>query len=89
MKAKRTSSAETIREYSDDSDSSDQALDMAALKRARGENPGTISILGSLAGTDGKLGDDEAKANAEKAKQLFELPSTEKIITGTRSSMPF
>ena len=80
FKTKRTSSAETIREYSDSD--SDQALDLAALKRARRENPGTISILGSLSGTDGKLEDDEAKANAEKAKQLFDLPSTEKIITG-------
>ena len=83
LKSKRTSSADTIREYIDDSDESDQALDLAALKRARRENPGTISILGSLKLTDGSLEDDEAKSNAEKAKQLFDLPSTEKIITGT------
>ena len=87
FKTKRTSSAETIREHSD-SDSSDQALDLAALKRARRENPGTISILGSLSGTDGNLEDDEAKSNAEKAKELFELPSTEKIITGRYYSTP-
>ena len=85
LKAKRTLSADTIRDDSDDSDDSegsDQALDMAALRRARRENPGTISILGSLSAKEGKLEDDEAHANAEKAKQLFELPSTEKIITG-------
>jgi PH domain len=94
FKTKRTYSTETIHEYTNDGDDSDdshgdgQALDLAALKRARRENPGTISILGSLAGTDGKIGDDEAKANAEKLRELFELSSTEKIVTGKYDFAP-
>lgn len=91
FKAQKTYSAETIGEdtkYSDDSDGTDEALDLAALKRARKENPGTISMVGSLSSTDGKLGEDEAKANAEKVKELFDLPSTEKIVTGMYDFAP-
>ena len=85
FKAQETYSADTTGDYAKDSDDSDgagQALDLAALKRARRENPGTISMVGSFSGTDGKLGEDEAKAHAEKVRELFDLPSTEKIVTG-------
>src|SRR2546423_11669997 len=88
FKAQDTYATGEYAKDSDDSDGAGQAHDLAALKRARRENPGTISMVGSLSGTDGKLGEDEAKANALKVKELFDLPSTEKIVTGTSDSAP-
>jgi hypothetical protein len=71
------------RKDSDESDS-DQPHDLAALKRARLQNPGTISMFGSFSERDGKGVDDDASANAEKIRKLFDLPSAEKIITGMK-----
>ena len=76
-----------MRQGSDESDS-DQALDLAALKRARLSNPGTISMLGSISPRAGQFEDEDA-LSAEKVRKLFELPSTEKIINGVYCSLCF
>jgi hypothetical protein len=82
MRMKRNSSGESLaggHMESEESDS-DQPLDLAALKRARLHDPGTISMFGSIGGR--KAEDEDALATAEKVRTLFDLPSTEKIITG-------
>jgi sterol 3beta-glucosyltransferase len=64
----------------DDSDSSDQAFDLAALKRSRLQHPGTISMFGSVSDQG------QGAVQAEKMRELFELPSAEMIKTGWHSS---
>lgn len=39
-------------------------------------------MFGSFSERDGKVADDDASADAEKIRKLFDLPSAEKIITG-------
>jgi hypothetical protein len=73
-----SASRETMRRHSeeDDSDSSDQALDLAALKRSRLQHPGTISMFEAAEqGT-------EPAGIAEKVRDMFDLPAREKFITG-------
>lgn len=41
-------------------------------------------MFGSFSDRDGKGADDDASANAEKIRKLFDLPSAEKIITGIK-----
>jgi hypothetical protein len=72
------------RHDSDDSDSPDQTLDFAALKRARLKNPGTISMFGAISEREGNL-DDDSNAASEKIRKLFDLPAAEKIINGKSS----
>ena len=82
IRMKRNPSGESLADgdvQSEDSDS-DQPLDLAALKRARLHNPGTISMFGSMGGRTAE--DEDVRATAEKVRKLFDLPSTEKIITG-------
>jgi hypothetical protein len=77
---KRGSSGESDRHGEGEESDSDRALDLAALKRSRLQNPGQISMFGSIASRN--VDDDDDIASAEKVKKLFDLPSTEKIITG-------
>jgi hypothetical protein len=78
----RNPSGESLAEGQMESEGSDsdQPLDLSALKRARLHDAGTISMFGSIVGR--KVEDEDALATAEKVKKLFDLPSTEKIITG-------
>lgn len=77
---KRDSSGEFDQHGESEESDSDRALDLAALRRSRLQNPGKISMFGSISGR--KIDDDDDLASAEKVKKLFDLPSTEKIITG-------
>lgn len=77
---KRGSSGESDRPGEGEESDSDRPLDLAALKRSRLHNPGQISMFGSIAGR--RVDEDDDPGSAEKVKNLFDLPSTEKIITG-------
>jgi hypothetical protein len=73
-----SASRETMKRHSedDDSDSSDQALDLAALRRSRLQHPGTISMFEAADKEKGTSG------IAEKVRDMFDLPAAEKFITG-------
>jgi hypothetical protein len=70
-------SRETMKRHSDsdESDSSDQALDLAALKRSRLQHPGTISLFESA-------NEHQDEGFVEKVRDMFDLPASEKFITG-------
>jgi hypothetical protein len=73
-----SASRETMKRHSEDdhSDSSNQALGLAALKRSRLQHPGTISMFEAAEkGT-------EPAGMAEKVRDMFDLPAWEKFITG-------
>lgn len=85
MRLKRKSSADSMglqRQLSDDSDSSGRQLDLAELRRSRLQNPGKISMFGTSSERRSRKDEEDAQSNAEKARELFDLPETEKIITG-------
>ena len=88
IRLQRTSSGsgDSFRDKRHDSDHSDtdsEALDLSAVRRARLQNPGTISMFGSISAKGaGKDAEDEGTANEDKLRKLFDLPASEKIITG-------
>ena len=88
IRLQRTSSGsgDSFRDRRHDSDHSDtdsEALDLSAIRRARLQNPGTISMFGSISAKGvGKDAEDEGTANEDKLRKLFDLPASEKIITG-------
>jgi len=74
------------RHDSDHSDTDSEALDLSAIRRARLQHPGTISMFGSISARGaGKDAEDEVTANEENLRNLFDLPASEKIITGMNS----
>jgi len=85
MRLKRDSSADSIglqRQLSDDSDSSGRRLDLAELRRSRLQHPGKISMFDTASERKSRKDEEDAQSNAEKARELFDLPETEKIVTG-------
>jgi hypothetical protein len=73
------------RQDSDESDSSEQVINLTALKRARLQNSGAMSVFGVISGYD-QGPDDNAATNAEKLRDLFDLPVDENIATGSWGS---
>jgi hypothetical protein len=71
------------RRLSEDSDSSGRQLDLAELKRSRLQHPGKISMFGADPERVTRAANEDAHSHAEKARELFDLPATEKILSGT------
>ena len=68
----------------DESDGTDNDLDLAGLRRARMQHPGTISMFGSFSDKAMKDAPDDGQDTAStKLRKVFELPEEEKILTGT------
>jgi hypothetical protein len=73
------------RQDSDESDGSEQVFNLTALKRARLQNVGGMSMFGVISGY-AQGPDDDALANAERLRGLFDLPADENISTGSHGS---
>jgi len=85
MRLNRASSGESIyerRRQSEDSDSN-RVPDFVELNRSRLKNPGSISMFGVDTERSIKVAEEDAQSNAEKARKMFDLPATEKIISST------
>jgi len=68
----------------DGSDGNDSDLDLAGLRRARMQHPGTISMFGSFSDKAMKDAPDDGQETAStKLRMVFELPKEEKILMGT------
>jgi hypothetical protein len=88
IRLERTSSGSgdsfKARAEGDDSDGNDSDIDLAGLRRARLQHPGTISMFGSFPEIPGAADDEDDPQDAgAKLRKLFDLPLEEKILTGT------
>jgi hypothetical protein len=67
--------------HESESDGGDRSVDLAALRRETLEDPGTISMLGTISKRLSK-GDTEIVPDAERLRALFDLPESERIDAG-------
>ena len=85
LKRRDSGSSESFRaakHESDDSDTSDQALDLSTLKESLAQHRGTFTMLDEFSDRPGEAIEDN---NWEKIRAIFDLPASEKIITGNAS----
>jgi hypothetical protein len=83
MQRDSSASGDSLRErdLGNDSDGSDHALDLAALRRSTLPHPGTISMLGRVSSRLAKE-DTEVVPDADKLRALFDVPDSERIDAG-------